>query len=61
MNKYSVRFYFHTYVDVEVEAENEEDALREANEEYGNRSNLDELINNMIECDEADVELIKED
>lgn len=30
MKKYSVRLYFHTHVDVEVEADNEQDAREEA-------------------------------
>lgn len=60
MKKYSVRLYFHTFMDVEVEAENKEDAIDTARwEDIG--SYCQDIVCNCEEGDEPDVELIEED
>ncbi len=60
MKKYSVRLYFHTFMNVEVEAENKEDAIDMARwEDVG--SYCQDIVCNCEEDDEPDVELIEED
>ena len=56
MKKYEVTFYYHTNCTVEVEAENEKEAIDEALNVDCN----DELICNLQEDDDPDVTLIEE-
>ena len=56
MKKYNVRFYLHTFVDFEVEAETAEDAEEIANNlEY----DMDQLLDNMVPCEDVDIYEIK--
>ena len=56
MKKYNVRIYLHTFVDVEVEAENEQEAIEIAeNSEYDMR----QIFENMIQDNSSDVEEIE--
>lgn len=57
MKKYSVRLYFHSFVDVTVEAENEQEAYEEADLVVSDNTNKeinDELLGNLIQ-EEHDV------
>ncbi len=57
MKKYSVRLYFHSFVDVTVEAENEQEAYEEADlivSDNTNKEINDELLGNLIQ-EEHDV------
>ena len=52
MKKYNVRIYLHTVIDVEVEAENEKEAIEIAdNTEY----DMEQLLDNLIPDDSEDV------
>ena len=56
MKKYCVRFYLHTFVDFEVEAENEKEAVEIAdNMEY----DIEQLIDNLASDNSEDVMEIK--
>lgn len=57
MAKYRVTYYFTTFCEVEVEAEDKVNALEEA--AYVDIN--EQLIQNAVESDKPDVELIKED
>ena len=53
---YNVRFYLHTFVDFEVEAKDEKEAVEIANNlEY----DMDQLLDNMVPDNEEDVTEIK--
>ena len=57
MKKYSVRLYFHSFVDVTVEAENEQEAYEEADLVVSDNTNKEineELLGNLIQ-EEHDV------
>ncbi len=57
MKKYSVRLYFHSFVDVTVEAENEQEAYEEADlivSDNTNKEINEELLGNLIQ-EEHDV------
>lgn len=55
MKKFSVRVYLHTFVDYEVEAENEKEAKEVAeNKEY----DIDQILDNMVPADVTDVKQI---
>ena len=56
MAKYLVRLYYHSFIDVEVEAENETDAIDAAHCEADQDKYTDELLENLIEDDSPDVE-----
>ena len=56
MKKYDVRIYLHTFIDVEVEAENESDAIDVANEKEWN---MGEILGNMCEEKEPDIEALE--
>ena len=55
MKKYQVTFYYHTNITVEVEAENEEEALKEAEIEQCSDEYTDDLLNGLQEDDSPDV------
>lgn len=56
MKKYNVRFYLHTFVDFEVEANDEKEAVEIAdNLEY----DMDQLLDNMVPDGSEEVEEIK--
>ena len=57
MKKYRVTYYFHTFADVDVEAEDEMEALEKAADDSIDK----QIVANAIEIDKPDVELIKED
>ena len=57
MKKYRVTYYFHTCADVDVEAEDEMEALEKAADDSIDK----QIVANAIEIDKPDVELIKED
>ena len=59
MTKYRVTYYFTTFCEVEVEAEDKVNALEEAAYAYADIN--EQLIQNAVESDKPDVELIKED
>lgn len=49
--KYCVRLYLHTFADIEVEAENEDEAIELAE----NINDIDQLLDNLIQDNESDV------
>lgn len=55
-----VRCYYSTMVDVVVEAKSREEALEAANNELNAKNYDQELLENLQNCDDADVELIAE-
>ena len=55
MKKYEVTLYYHTYVAVEVEAENEEDAVVEAEIEAGDSKYDGQFLHNAQADGEPDV------
>lgn len=57
MKKYRVTYYFTTFCEVEVEAEDKVNALEKAAYEDIN----EQLIQNAVESDKPDVELITEE
>jgi hypothetical protein len=59
MKKYSVRLYFHTHVDVEVEADNEQDAREEAyclagTDEFNSQYMTNSQVDNDPDVEEID-------
>jgi len=52
MKKYNVRFYLHTFVDFEVEADNEEDALDIAE---NSELDIEQLKDNLVPDNTEDV------
>lgn len=59
MAKYSVRLYYSTFVDVEVEADGREDAIDKANNKICAETYAQELMDNLQECNDSDVELVE--
>ena len=59
--KYAVTFYYHTNVTVEVEANNEEEALENAEIIVGDEEYDAQIIHNVQEDADPDVEEIEED
>lgn len=55
MPKYSVTLYYHTYVEVEVEAENEEEAIENAYCEAGKSEYDNEVLHNIQADGDPDV------
>lgn len=53
--KYKVTFYYHTSVEVEVSAENENDALAEAYLEVGKKKYDKALIHGLVEDGGPDI------
>ena len=60
MAKYQVTFYYHTNCIVEVEAENEKEALAEAETEICCEKYNEQILEGLQEDDCPDVELIKD-
>lgn len=60
MAKYTVRLYYSTYCDVEVEAENREDAVDTAYGEVGSSEYTNKLLENLQQNGDEDVSLISE-
>lgn len=58
MAKYQVTFYYHTNIVVEVEAENEEEALEKAESEQSDDKYTDDLLNGLQEDGSPDIEEI---
>lgn len=57
MKKYNVRIYLHTFVDVEVEAENDTMAKEEAElKEYDMRQILDNMTQDETDIDVEEIE-----
>lgn len=56
MKRYEVTLYYHTYVTVEVRAENEEDAIADAYEEAGKRKYDGQFLNHVQEDGDPDIE-----
>lgn len=61
MKKYKVRLYFHTHVDVEVEADNEQDAREEAYCLAGTDEFNSQYVTNSQVDNDPDVEEVEED
>ena len=55
MAKFDVTFYYHTSVTVEVEAENEEEALEIANMEVDDEKYNEQVLGNLDEDNDPDV------
>jgi len=55
MAKFNVTFYYHTSVTVEVEAENEEEALEIANMEVDDEKYNEQVLGNLDEDNDPDV------
>lgn len=55
MAKFDVTFYYHTSVTVEVEAENEEDALEIAEMEVDDEKYNEQILGNLDEDNSPDV------
>lgn len=60
MAKWRIRFYYSTFVDVEVEADTREEAISEGCNDIAAEEYDKELLGNLIECNDCDVELIDE-
>lgn len=60
MKKYSVTLYYHTFVEVEVKAKNEEEAVANAYFEAGKKKYDGQFLNNVQEDGAPDVEEIEE-
>lgn len=58
MAKWRIRFYYSTFVDVEVEADTREEAINEGCNDIATEEYDKELLDNLIECNDCDVELI---
>ena len=58
MKKYKVTLYYHTNCTVEVEAENEEDAIDKAREEACSKEAEQEILSGLNEDSDPDVEEI---
>ena len=58
MKKYQVTFYYHTNITVEVEAEDEKEALRKAEIEQCDDKYTDDLLNGLQEDNSPDIEEI---
>ena len=56
MKKYRVKFYFHTSVEYEVEADDDEQAIEIANEK---ECDVRQMLDNLTEDNSPDVEEIK--
>lgn len=56
--KYEVTLYFHTYVSVVVEADNDKDAIANAYLESGNEKYDEPLLSHLTEDADPDVEII---
>lgn len=56
MAKFDVTFYYHTSVTVEVEAENEEEALEIAEMEVDDEKYNEQILGNLDEDNSPDVE-----
>ena len=56
--KYEVTLYFHTYVSVVVEADNDKDAIANAYLESGNKKYDEPLLRHLTEDADPDVEII---
>ena len=54
--KYNVTFYYHTNCTVEVEAENEKEALRKAENEVCDDKYIEQILDGLQEDDAPDVE-----
>lgn len=62
MKKYNVRLYYHSFVDVTVEAENEQEAYEEADlivSDNTNKEINEELLGNLIQEEHDVTELIQ--
>lgn len=55
MAKFNVTFYYHTSVTVEVEAENEDEALSNAQMEVDDEKYNEQLLGNLDEDNDPDV------
>lgn len=55
MAKFNVTFYYHTSVTVEVEAENEEEALSNAQMEVDDEKYNEQILGNLDEDNDPDV------
>jgi len=57
--KYSVRIYLHTFVDMEVEAENKKEAQEIAS--YTDEYDMEQVMANMVPCNEGieDIEVVE--
>lgn len=55
MAKFDVTFYYHTNVTVEVEAENEEEALEIAETEVDDEKYNEQILGNLTEDNSPDV------
>lgn len=53
--KYEVTLYYHTSITVEVEAENEQDAIEKAYFEAGESKHDDQFLNNVVADGDPDV------
>jgi len=60
MKKYQVKFYYHTNLSVNVEAENEKEALKKAEEEAGKECYIPQMIEGLQEDNSPDVEEYEE-
>lgn len=60
MAKWRIRFYYSTFVDVEVEGDTREEAINEGYNDIAAEEYDKELLDNLIECNDCDVELIDE-
>jgi hypothetical protein len=61
MKKYRVTLYYHSYIEVEVEADDRDGAVDEAYFEVGKGKYDSQLLHNVQSCDDADVEEITEE
>lgn len=61
MSKYSVTLYYHTYIDVEVEAENEKEAIETAYAEAGKSEYDQQALHNITADGDPEVYPISED
>ena len=53
--KYSVRLYYHAMLEVEVEAENSQEAIEEAREKAGSKESGQIILENLQEDDSPEV------
>lgn len=58
MPKYLVTLYYHTFVEVEVKAKNEEEAIENAYYEAGKKKYDSQLLHNIQSDGEPEVELL---
>lgn len=59
MAKYKVKLYYSTYCEVEVEADNRDEAIDIAYGHSGSEGCKKQLIDNLQQCQDEDVELLK--